>query len=58
MKTRVTKQLKEKMGLKIVNGQITDKYGRVFETYIDDKGFEDIKPCGVQRDMYKYKITK
>ena len=55
-KTRITCKLRKSMGLKVVNGQITDKYGRTFETFTDDKGYTDIKPVGVQRDMTKYYI--
>jgi len=58
MKTKVDARLKKKMGLKIVNGQLTDKYGRIFETFIDNQGFEDIKPVGVQRDIQGYNLTR
>ena len=54
MKTRITKKTKESMGLELVNGVITDMYGRTFETYKDAQGYEDIRPVGVQRDMQKY----
>lgn len=54
MKTRITLKLKKKMGLVVVNGQITDCYGRTFETYQDDQGYEDIRPNGVQKDMQSY----
>lgn len=54
MKTRLNRRTKEQMGLYYVDGVLTDKYGRTFETYIDDQGYEDIKPNGVQRNMSKY----
>lgn len=50
MKTRVTKRLKDEMGLEIKpNGQLVDKYGRVFETFVDKSGYEDIRPIGTYR---------
>lgn len=51
MKTRIDKKTKNRMGLIVVNGVLTDKYGRTFESYIDEQGFEDIRPIGVQRDI-------
>ena len=54
MKTRITNKVRKSMGLKIVNGQLTDKYGRTFDTYRDSQGYEDIRPVGVQRDMNGY----
>ena len=58
MKTCITIAVKNEMGLKIVNGQITDKYGRTFETFINKKGYEDIRPVGVQRNMSAYYSSK
>ena len=46
------------MGLRLVNGVITDQYGRTFETYIDDKGIEDIRPIGVCRDILAFNEDK
>lgn len=57
MKTRLSKQVKRSMGLKTVNGEIVDKYGRTFETYVDDQGYEDIKPIGVFKNMRDYYVT-
>ena len=51
MKSKLTKSDTKQMGLRLVNGQLTDKYGRVFEYFTDSKGFEDIRPVGVQRDI-------
>jgi hypothetical protein len=51
MKTRITKSVRKNMGLFMVNGELTDKYGRTFETFTDEQGFEDLRPVGVQRDV-------
>ncbi len=55
MKTLITTRLKKEMGLVFVDGEFVDKYGRVLETYIDNKGFEDLRPTGrVCQNMSKF----
>ena len=59
MKTKINKHIKNEMGLKMVNGEYVDKYGRILETFIDEKGFEDLKPTGrVCHNMNKYNEVK
>lgn len=54
-KTKVTQRLKQEMGLKIIRGEIIDKYGRILETYVDDNGVEDLRCTGrVCRNMNEY----
>jgi hypothetical protein len=43
------------MGLRMVNGKLTDKYGRTFEYFTNDQGKEDIRPVGVQRDIQAFR---
>lgn len=55
MKTHITKHTKKEMGLKIIDGEYVDKYGRILEVFKDAKGYEDLKPTGrVCRNMRKY----
>ena len=43
------------MGLKMVNGEMVDKYGRILESFIDKQGYEDLKPTGrVCQNMIEY----
>jgi len=47
MKTiALTDYIRKKMGIKLVKGEIVDKYGRILEVYTNDKGNEDLRPTG------------
>ena len=59
MNTRINKYTKEQMGLKVVNGEIVDKYGRILESFVDSQGYEDLKPTGrCCRDMMAWRLAK
>ena len=55
MKTRINTKTRRSMGLKMVNGEMVDKYGRILESFIDKQGYEDLKPTGrVCQNMIEY----
>lgn len=43
-RSRLTQAVRNKMGLRWVDGKLVDRYERVFEEFVDAQGYIDIRP--------------